>query len=74
MNTDYKFLTEMDKMWADMLIEILKNNSIPSATLPVHGAGLTMKTGTQERLKIYVPAESLAKAEELFGEAFPSKE
>lgn len=74
MNTDYKLLAEMDKMWADMLIEVLKNNSIPSATLPVHGAGLTIKTGTQERLKIYVPAESLEKAEELLGEVFPSKD
>lgn len=70
MNTDYEFLIEKEEMWANMLVEVLKDNGIPAAVLPVHGAGLVMKTGMRERLKVYVPGESKSKAEELLQEFF----
>ncbi len=71
MNTDYELLVVKEKMWADMLMEVLKDNHIPCTALPVHGAGMTLKTGIQEKLKIYVPSENKVKAEELLSEIFP---
>ncbi len=70
---DFKLLTEKEYMWAKMLEEVLKDNDIPCVTVPVLGAGFTLKTGMQERLKIFVPSESKARAEELMKELFPDE-
>ena len=65
MRNDYVLLTEQEEMWAKMLTEVLEDNHIPCATLPVYGAGFSIKTGVQERLKVFVPAHLLTQAEEL---------
>lgn len=69
-NEEYKFLVEKESMWAEMLIQVLKDNDIPCTSLPVNGAGFSIKTGIQDRMKVYVPAEKLEKAKELFEELF----
>ena len=73
MNPGYVQITEKEKMWADMLMEVLNDNDIPCASLPVHGAGVTIKTGIQERLQVYVPEDKQACAMELLYELFPSE-
>ncbi len=73
-NDDYELLAEKESMWAKMLDEVLKDNGIPCVTVPVFGAGFTLKTGMQERLKVYVPSESKSVAEELMHELFPAEE
>lgn len=70
MNTAYEFLTEKEAIWAEMLIQVLKENHIPCTAIPVYSAGLVMRAGMRERLKIYVPNENKAKAEELLEELF----
>ena len=70
---DFQLLTEKEYMCAKMLEEVLKDNDIPCVAVPVLGAGFTLKTGMQERLKIFVPSESKARAEELMKELFPDE-
>ncbi|WP_298019426.1 hypothetical protein [uncultured Dysosmobacter sp.] len=70
MSTGYEFLAEKEAIWAEMLIRVLKKNHIPCTSIPVYGAGLVLRGGMQERLKIYVPNEDRAKAEELLEELF----
>ena len=72
MNGDYEFLAEKEAMWAEMLEQVLKDNGIPCVAVPVFGAGFTMKTGVQDRLRIFVPAESRPVAEDLLHELFPN--
>ena len=72
-NDDYELLTEKESMWAKMLEEVLKDNGIPCVAVPVFGAGFTLKTGMQERLKVYIPSENKARAEELMHELFPDE-
>ena len=72
METDYVLLVEKEEMWAKMLLQVLEDNNIPCTALPVHGAGVVMKTGMQERLKVYVPSTSKATAEDLMNELFSS--
>lgn len=74
MNANYELLVEKEAMWAEMLLQVLKDNNVPCTALPVHGAGLVMKTGVQERLKIFVPSESKSQAEELLNELFSNSE
>lgn len=74
MNANYELLVEKEAMWAEMLLQVLKDNNVPCTALPVHGAGLVMKTGIQERLKIFVPSESKSQAEELLNELFSNSE
>ncbi len=71
MQEDYEFLTEKEQMWAEMLTEVLQDHQIPYATVPVYGAGLVLKAGAQERLRIFVPGEEKARAEALLEELFP---
>ena len=66
----YVLLTEKEEMWAKMLMQVLNDNDVPCAALSVYGAGFTIKTGTHERLRVYVPSEKLSKATELFKELF----
>ena len=72
-NDGYEILVEKESVWAKMLEEVLKDNNIPCVTVPVLGAGFTLKTGMQERLKVYVPSESKAQAEDLMNELFPGE-
>ena len=74
MNTDFKLLTEKDEMWAKMLMEVLKDNNIPCTALPVNGAGLSINAGIPEHLKIYVPEENMAQAQELLQELFTEED
>lgn len=73
MNAAYELLTEKQAMWAETLIQALRENGIPCEALPVHGAGVTMRTGMQEWLRIYVPKEDKPKAEELLEQLFPAE-
>ena len=72
MNNAFVLLTEKEAMWAEMLAEVLRDNNIPCTSMPVLGAGFAMRTGTPERMKVFVPEEKLAAAQELLGELFPA--
>lgn len=74
METSYVFLTEKEAMWAEMLMEALQKADIPAASVPVYGAGLVMRGGVQERLRIYVPLVNKPQAEELLEELFPENQ
>ena len=65
MNDGYVQLIEKEEMWALMLMQVLKDNGIPCAALPVYGAGFAMRTGMQEWLRVFVPARYLQDASEL---------
>ena len=65
MPNDYRLLAVKESIWAEMLLDVLKDNNIPCTALPVHGAGMVLKGGVVEELKIYVPANWFARAEEL---------
>ena len=73
MNEGYEFLVEKESMWAAMLLQVLRDNNIPCTSLPVYGAGFALKTGKQERLKVYVPADKMEQATELLNELFSDK-
>jgi len=70
MKAGYVKLLEKEEMWARMLLEVLEDNGIPCVSIPVYGAGLTIRSGAQEWLQIYVPWEFLPQAEELVQELF----
>lgn len=74
METDFELLTQKEAMWAQMLTQVLKDNNVPYTAIPVHGAGLTIKTGMRESLNIYVPKEAKEKAQELMEALFPESE
>ena len=65
MNQEYVLLVEKEEMWARMLMEVLKDNGVACTSVPVHGAGFALKTGMQDSLRVFVPAEQLAQAKEL---------
>ena len=71
---EFVFLTEKDEIWAGMLMEVLKDHKIPCNAVPVHGAGLTVRTGMPERFRIYVPESVKDRAEELLEELFSPKQ
>jgi hypothetical protein len=73
MEDGYVLLLEKEEMWAKMLIHVLEDNNVSCAAIPVYGAGFSIKTGTQERLKVYVPAENLPQAAELAEELFSAE-
>lgn len=73
MKEGYVLLVEKEEMWAKMLIQVLKDNSIPCAAVPVFGAGLSIKAGMQERLKVNVPSGNLPHARKLVEELFSSE-
>lgn len=70
MNDGYVLLTEKEEMWSRMLIQVLEDNGIPHTTIPVYGAVFSIKTGKQDSLRIFVPAEKLPQAKELLEELF----
>lgn len=69
--TDFCFIVEKEEMWARMFLEILKDNDIPSTNLSSVGAGMVIKAGVPNRIKVYVPYEKLDLAQELLRQAFP---
>ena len=73
MKVGYVLLIEKEEMWAKMLMQVLEDNKIPCVAIPVFGAGLSIKTGMQERLKVYVPSENLPQATELTEELFSAE-
>ncbi len=73
MQSDYVFLTEKEAMWAEMLIQVLKEHQVAYTAVPVYGAGMVIRAGAQERLKIYVTKEDQARAEDLVEELFSEK-
>ena len=74
MDGKFAVLTEIETMWAEMLLEVLRDHEIPYAQLPVLGAAFSMRTGTPDRLRIYVPEDRLCQAQELMAELFPADE
>ena len=70
MNNGYELLTEKEAMFAEMLMQVLRDNEIPCTALSVQGAGFSLATGLQERKNVYVPAEYIARARELYEELF----
>lgn len=70
MTNGYKPLAEKEVMFAQMLMQVLQDNDIPCTALPVHGVGFALKTGTQDRLNVYVPADRLEQASLLVKELF----
>ena len=73
MRDGYVLLVEKEEMWAKMLIQVLEDNNIPCTAIPVYGAGFSIKTGTQERLKVYVPVDNRTQATELLEELFSAE-
>ena len=73
MHQGYVRLVEKEEMWAQMLMEVLEDNCIPCVSLPVYGAGLSIKTGMQERLQVFVPSAHLSQATELLQELFSAE-
>ena len=74
MENGYEFLTERETVWAEMLAEVLKDNGIEFVTVPVFGAGMTLRTGVRERLRIFVPTGDKPRAEKLCDELFAGGE
>lgn len=73
MDNGYVLLTEKAEMWAQMLMQVLEDNDIPCTALPVYGAGFSMRTGTQEQLKVYVPSGKLPQAVALLDALFSAE-
>ena len=73
MKDGYVLLIEKEEMWAKMLMQVLEDNKVPCVAIPVFGAGLSIKTGMQERLKVYIPSENLPQATELTEELFSAE-
>ena len=73
MENNFVVLTTQESMWASMLMDVLADNGITATALPVFGAGLALKAGMQEQLRIYVPQECLSQAQELLDALFNSE-
>lgn len=65
MSSGLELLTTLDQLWADILMQTLRENGIPCRAVPVYGAGLVVSAGVQEQLKVYVPGANLARAQSL---------
>ena len=65
MDNQFVLLTEKEAMWAKMLLEVLEDNHIPCTSLPVHGAGLVLKAGVSEQLRVFVHRQYLHQAQDL---------
>ena len=73
MDNGYVLLVEKEEMWARMLMQVLEDNNVPCAALPVYGAGFVIKTGTHERLRVYVSPKYLPQAKTLVEELFSAE-
>ncbi len=65
MHTDLVFLTELNAMWADMLMQILQDNGISATDSPVQGTRPAIYSGQPKGVKIFVPADMKSQAEEI---------
>lgn len=70
MENDFVILTEKEEMWAKMLMEVLGDNGVTCISKPVFGAGFAMRTGTVERLILYVARDKIPVAKELMEQLF----
>ena len=73
MENGFVFLVEKEEMWAQMLVQVLEDNGISPVTIPVYGAGLSLKSGMQEHLRIFVPQAAFPQASELLQELFSAE-
>lgn len=73
LESEYVFLIEKEEIWGRMLLEVLRDNSIPCVAEPVYGAGQVWRTGMQEWLRIYVPEDCHDKASDLVEELFSAE-
>lgn len=73
MDTDFTLLAKRETMWAEMLMDVLKDNGIPCVPRPVYGVGLTIRAGVKQVLAIYVPSDRLTQARQLYDELFSSQ-
>ena len=65
MDKSPELLTEQEEITAKILMQVLHNSGVPCMARPVNGAGMVMRGGMQERLRIYVPQEKLQQAKEI---------
>ena len=70
MPNGYELLVEKESMFAQMLMQVLRDNDIPCTALPVKGVGFVLRTGMQDRLNVYVPTDRLEQAKSLLQELF----
>ena len=70
MSERYELLGEMDEAWADMFMEVLKDNGIPCTSMPHFGFAMTAKGGMPEARRIFVPSGCMERARELREEMF----
>ncbi len=71
MSDKFVLLTEKESMWAEMLMQFLKENGIPCIASPVFGAGFVVKNSLHDRLRVSVPAERLTDAQDILKAYFP---
>ena len=74
MHQNYEILIETEEIWAKMLLEVLQEHEIPCAAKSVYGAGLVIRTGLQEQLIVYVPADFYEQAKALSDALFSAVE
>lgn len=65
MNEEYELLMEKEEIWANLFIQILKKNNIDFIVKRVNGIAISMKTGCQDYLRIYVKTSEKDKVEKL---------
>ena len=70
MENGFALLVEKEEMWAQLLLQVLQDHDIPCVSIPVYGAGLVVRTGMQERLRVYVPEEKMQQAADLLQQLF----
>lgn len=70
MDEEYELLIEKEEIWAKMYVQLLEQNGIKCMVVQVNGIGLSMKTGTQDFLRIYVLSSDIKKAKHIMEENF----
>ncbi len=72
MNTDYTLLAEKEGMWAEMLMQVLRDNGIPCTAIPVYGGAgdENRQAGAAEGLR---PESGPGKSGRIAGRAFPTR-
>ena len=74
LDADFCLVAELPYMQAEMLKEVFADNDIPCTTRSVLGAGLTAELGVNVgRVRLYVPYDRYASAQELYKAFFESE-
>lgn len=73
MDEEYELLIEKEEIWTKMYVQLLEQNGIKCMLIPVNGMGLSMKTGIQDFLRIYVLSSDIEKAKHIMKESFNGK-